>query len=296
MNLDVFRLVVITGLSGAGKSQALQNFEDSGYFCIDNLPPGLLVKFVELCRQSRDKHRAAVVCDLRGGEFFADLYETVSQLRRLGLDFELVFLEASDEAMINRYKETRRRHPLSPEGSVLDGIRIEREKLVELRGMADLIIDTSGFSPAALRQELLRRFGQPHDPSMTVSVTSFGFKYGVPPDADNVIDVRFLPNPYYVDDLKILTGRDEPVRDFVLGSPTTTDFLERYLDLLHFTLPLYKSEGRQHLALAVGCTGGQHRSVALAEEIYRHLLASGYRGVLKHRDIPNADRRSNIVR
>ncbi|MDR1961126.1 MAG: RNase adapter RapZ [Gracilibacteraceae bacterium] len=285
--MEQFALVLLTGLSGAGKSHALQNFEDIGYFCIDNLPPGLLVKFVELCRQAEGKtRRAAVVCDLRGREFFADMSETVDALRRMELRLELLFLEASDEVMIHRYKETRRRHPLAPSGSVLDGIQLERSLLAELRGKADRVIDTSDFSLGDMREEIRTLYGQGSaEAQMSVSVTSFGFKYGMPPDVDMVADVRFLPNPFYEAELKPLTGLDAPVREFVLGNPLTEAFLERYIELLHFLLPHYRREGKQHLALAVGCTGGQHRSVALAEHIGRDLREIGCFVTVKHREI-----------
>ncbi|MDR1070455.1 MAG: RNase adapter RapZ [Gracilibacteraceae bacterium] len=292
--MEQFTLILLTGLSGAGKSRALQNFEDIGYYCIDNLPPGLLVKFIELCRQAEKKiRRAAVVCDLRGGEFFASMSETVDELRRMDLRLELLFLEASDEVMIHRYKETRRRHPLAPRGSVLDGIKLERGLLAELRGKADRIIDSSDFSLGDMREEIKTLYGQDGaDTQMSLSVTSFGFKYGMPPDVDMVADVRFLPNPFYIPELKPLTGLEQPVRDFVLINPLTDEFLARYLELLHFLLPHYRQEGKQHLALAVGCTGGQHRSVALAEHIGDDLRGLGCFVTVKHRDIRARERLS----
>jgi UPF0042 nucleotide-binding protein len=285
--MEQLTLVLITGLSGAGKSQALQNFEDIGFYCIDNLPPGLLIKFVELCQQAKEKvSRTAVVCDLRGGEFFSALRETIEELRQMGLKFELLFLDASDEVMINRYKETRRRHPLAPRGSVLDGIRLERGLLADLRGMADRIIDTSAFSTADIREEIKAQYSEgAGEAQMSVSVTSFGFKYGMPPDVDMVMDVRFLPNPFYVPELKPLNGTDAPVRDFVLNNPVTGEFVKKYLDMLNFLLPHYRQEGKQHLAIAVGCTGGQHRSVALARKVADYLQGQGYVCTVKHRDL-----------
>lgn len=293
--MENITLILLTGLSGAGKSRALRDFEDIGYYCVDNLPPGLLVKFLDLCRQTDKKiSRIAVVCDLRGGEFFAAMSETVDMLRLLSLRFEFLFLEASDEAMIRRYKETRRRHPLAPRGGVLDGIKLERGLLSELRGKADRIIDTSDFSPADMREEIKKLYGQGvPETQMSVSLTSFGFKYGMPPDVDMVADVRFLPNPFYIAELKPLTGLDSPVRDFVLANPLTREFLTRYLDLLHFLLPHYRREGKQHLALAVGCTGGQHRSVALTEHIGADLAGLGCFVSLKHRDIRGRERRDD---
>lgn len=279
-------LVVITGLSGAGRTQAMQSLEDQGFFCVDNLPPTFIVKFAELCAQSQGKvSKAAIVCDLRGGAFFSTLHQALGNLSHAGYHYELLFLEASDETLVRRYKESRRRHPLSPEGSVLDGIQAERGQLEELRGQAFKIIDTSNLTAQQLRQQVAELFGreQARD-QMSVSVVSFGFKYGVPLDADLVMDVRFLPNPYYIEELRPLTGQDRLVSEYVLSNPLTQEFMKKYLDLLEFILPHYLAEGKNHLVIGIGCTGGQHRSVAITEEVAKFLQSHKYPLNIKHRD------------
>jgi len=286
MNKKDLHLVVITGLSGAGRTQAMQSLEDQGFFCVDNLPPTFIVKFAELCAQSQGKVvKAAIVCDLRGGAFFDTLQEALVNLRHAGYQHEILFLEASDETLVRRYKESRRRHPLSPEGSVLDGIQAERQQLEELRGQAHKIIDTSALTAQQLRQQVAELFGWQQGPGqMSVSVISFGFKYGVPLDADVVMDVRFLPNPYYIEELRPLTGEDPLVSEYVLGNPLTQEFMKKYLGLLEFMLPHYLREGKSHLVIGIGCTGGQHRSVAIAEEVGKFLRIQKYPLNIKHRD------------
>ncbi|HHV65766.1 MAG TPA: RNase adapter RapZ [Peptococcaceae bacterium] len=280
-------LVIITGLSGSGKTQALQSLEDMGFFCVDNLPPGLLEKFVELCSQSQGKiNKAAVVCDLRGGEFFSSLNQALDDLRQNGYEFEILFLEASDDVLVNRYKASRRRHPVSPQGNILDGIRYEREHLRELRGRAHKIIDTSDLTTTQLKSKIRELFGPENDPArMSISVVSFGFKYGIPLDADNVIDVRFLPNPYYVEELRALTGKDKRVSDYVLSNRIAAEFMDRFLNMLEYVLPLYLEEGKSHLVIGIGCTGGQHRSVAVAEKIAEFLRQKNFLCRVTHRDI-----------
>ncbi|WP_240983468.1 RNase adapter RapZ [Acididesulfobacillus acetoxydans] len=280
------QLIVITGLSGAGRTQAMQSLEDQGFFCVDNLPPMFIVKFAALCAQSQGKiSKAAIVCDLRGGDFFASLSEALQNLKQEGFSYEILFLEASDEALVRRYKESRRRHPLSPQGRILDGIQAERLQLEELRSKAHKIIDTSSLSAQALRKQVAELFGKKQGPGqMTVSVITFGFKYGVPLDADLLIDVRFLPNPYYVSDLRPLTGSHPLVRDYVFGNPIAREFMQRYLALLEFMLPHYLNEGKTHLVIGVGCTGGQHRSVAIGERVRDFLQEQGYPVSVKHRD------------
>ena len=279
-------IVVITGLSGAGKTETLRCMEDIGYFCVDNLPPSLLEKFAELCTQSR-LTRVAVVCDLRGGEFFSSLVETLNELERAGFRYEILFLEASDEVLVNRYKESRRRHPVAPQGSILEGITTERRMLAELRGRANKIVDSSDMTTAQMKNTVLNLFGKARDPErMTVSILSFGFKYGIPLDADTIFDVRFLPNPHYIPGLRELCGNDPKVQDYVFGNPIAQGFMERYLSLLEYMLPHYLSEGKNHLVVAIGCTGGQHRSVAIANETVIYLKKRGYFCVLNHRDLP----------
>jgi len=279
-------LIVITGLSGAGRTQAMQSLEDQGFFCVDNLPPSFLVKFAELCAQSRGKvSKAAIVCDLRGGEFFSSLIEALSNLEKEGFHLQVLFLDASDETLIRRYKESRRRHPLSPHGRVLDGIEAERRQLEELRIRADNIIDTSYLSSQELRSQVAELFCKDQGlGQMAVSVISFGFKYGSPMDADLVMDVRFLPNPYYVESLRELTGEDTLVQEYVFGNLMAQEFMEKYLSLLEYILPNYVKEGKNHLVIGIGCTGGQHRSVAIAERVGQFLKERNYTISVKHRD------------
>lgn len=281
-------LVVITGMSGAGRSEAIHTFEDIGYFCIDNLPPAFIRQIVELTRLpgSRIK-RIAVVSDVRAKEFFEELVGELRELEEAGVPFHLLFLEADDDTLVRRFKETRRRHPLCDEGdSVIDGITHEREELAEIRTRADLIIDTSKLKPAELRTAIRERFLTGGlVTSLAVTIVSFGFKYGLPTDADIVMDVRFLPNPYYIADLRMHTGLEEPVRRFVLDRSETAEFTEKWFDLLGTLAPGYLLEGKTHLIVALGCTGGMHRSVALAEETARFLSQQGYRVAVSHRDI-----------
>ena len=286
MDNKELELVIITGLSGAGRTQAMQSLEDQGFFCVDNLPPTFLVKFAELCAQSRGKvSKAAIVCDLRGGEFFSSLSEDLSNLEKEGFHLQVLFLDASDETLIRRYKESRRRHPLSPHGRVLDGIQAERQQLEELRIRADNIIDTSALTSQQLRSQVAKLFGKAQGlEQMAVSVISFGFKYGIPMDADLVMDVRFLPNPFYVETLRPLTGEHLLVQDYVFGNPMAQEFMEKFLALLEYILPNYVKEGKSHLVIGIGCTGGQHRSVAIAERVGKFLKERLYAISIKHRD------------
>jgi UPF0042 nucleotide-binding protein len=280
-------LLIITGMSGAGKTLALHALEDAGYFCVDNLPPRLLPTLVDLCSQSRQPiMKVALVADVRGGEFFRDLTNAVGKLRSESYEVRVFFLEANDEVLVQRYKETRRRHPLSNNGrDLLQAIQLEREQLAEIRELADEVIDTSGLTPQQLRDEILRRLQLGDGTTMQVKVVSFGFKYGVPVDADLVFDVRFLPNPNYDPALRPLTGQDERVKEFVLKQTETKEFLSRLKALLEFTLPLYRREGKSYLTIAVGCTGGRHRSVTLAEAIAEIVKANGFVCTVVHRDI-----------
>lgn len=282
------RLVVITGLSGAGRTQAMQSLEDQGFFCVDNLPPAFIVKFAELCAESRGKiSRAAIVCDLRGGEFFNSLSEALVNLEAEGFQYEILFLEASDETLIYRYKESRRRHPMSPNGRILDGIQAERMQLEELRGKASAVINTTALTSQQLRRQVVELFTKDNGPeNLRISLVSFGFKYGLPLDADLVMDVRFLPNPHYVPELSPLTGEDPAVQEYVLSKEVTQEFLRRHFSLLEFILPYYHQEGKTNLVIGVGCTGGQHRSVTIVEEIGKFLDQKGFTYSIKHRDIP----------
>ena len=278
--------LIITGMSGAGKSVALDFFEDMGYFCIDNLPPAFINKFVDLCLHSELK-KIAIVIDIRGGKFFNALFGELSILEKKGINYEILFLEASDESLIRRYKETRRKHPLDEEGRILDAILKERTMLEEIRGRANKIIDTSQLSSRDLYNELKRIFSYHHidKNTMSVSIISFGYKYGIPMDADMVFDVRFLPNPHYVNSLKDHTGEDESVQEYIMKWTLTEKFFIKFFDFIEFLLPEYRKEGKSHLMIAIGCTGGKHRSVTTAIKLKEYLLEKGYRVIVEHRDI-----------
>lgn len=262
-------LLVVTGLSGAGKSVALQALEDLGYFCVDNLPPILLQKFVDLMDQGNPSlSKVAIGIDLRGKDFFGDLREELDYIqseKRVIVD--ILFLEASDTKLISRYKETRRTHPLSEEGSLLSAIEQEKELLSDIKGISNYVIDTTEMKPKVLRQKLIESFENDPTTTFQVRVLSFGFKHGMPIDADIVFDVRFLPNPYYVEELRPLTGLDDEVYQYVMKWKETTTFYKKFSELLMFMLPGYKKEGKSQLTIAIGCTGGQHRSVALAKRL-----------------------------
>lgn len=283
---EELELVIVTGLSGAGKTEAVRSLEDLGFFCVDNLPPSLVPKFTELLAQSEPPvKKIALVMDIRGGHFFDTFFESLKYLDGEGFDYEILFLEASDEALVRRFKETRRRHPLSQEGRILEGIIAERQRLRDIRGRAGKIIDTSELTPQQLKEQVRDLFGQGKSRSMVITVMSFGFKYGLPLDADTVIDVRFLPNPHYDQELRPMTGEDPPVEDYVMRSPETASFLLKLSDMLLFLLPYYVREGKSHLVVAIGCTGGKHRSVAIARYIGSVFKNEGYRVSVKHRDI-----------
>ncbi len=280
------QFLIITGMSGAGKSMALNFFEDKGYFCVDNLPPALISKFAELCLHS-EMERIAVVSDIRGGEFFDALYIKLSYLEEESIDHEILFLEASDKTLITRYKETRRRHPLDEEGRIFDAIQKERRLLEELRGKASNVIDTSNLSIKEFHKELNRvySFQQLDKRGLSISIISFGFKYGIPMDADMVFDVRFLPNPHYVDSLREHTGKEKEVQDYIMKWPVTHKFFDKFFDLIEFLVPEYNKEGKSHFSIAIGCTGGRHRSVTTANKLRDFLLENEHRVIVEHRDI-----------
>ena len=288
-------LVIVTGMSGAGRTEAMHAFEDLGYFCVDNLPPSLIGNLVDLSDlpsfKSSDR-RLAVVCDARMRGFFAGLEQTLNNLNDQGVEYSILFLDADDEKLIARYKSSRRRHPLCADGaSIALGLERERTLLHDLRARADYVIDTTDMLPAELRARIQQLFAHgPSRPVMTVTVYSFGFKHGSPADADLVIDVRFLPNPYYDPRMRTMTGLDDEVRNFVLYKKETEVFLKRWRALLDCVMPGYVAEGKQQLAIAVGCTGGQHRSVVLAEATGDYLRNCGYRVSVAHRDLALAVR------
>jgi len=279
--------VVITGLSGAGKSFAIKCLEDMGFFCVDNLPTTLIPTFADLIMRSEQPiHRVALGVDVREGAYLSRLLDIIGELRTRGHAVEVLFLEASEEALVRRYHETRRRHPLAGDGNALDGIRAERKALSDLREVADRIVDTSALTVHQLKDRLVELYVAPKArPGLAPSLVSFGFKHGVPLDADLVFDVRFLPNPHFVDALRALDGRDERVRTFVLNHPESKELLRRLEDFLRFVLPCYEREGKAYLTVAVGCTGGHHRSVTVAEELKRFLSGIGYAPTVVHRDL-----------
>lgn len=280
------QMVIITGMSGAGKTVAIQSFEDLGFFCVDNLPPTLLPKFLELMKESGNKmNKVALVMDLRGREFFDHLFKALDDLAETSwVAPQILFLDADDASLVRRYKESRRSHPLAPSGLPLEGISLERELLEELKGRAQIIYNTSNLKPRELREKILNEFSANKKSIFTVNVMSFGFKHGIPIDADLVFDVRFLPNPHYIEHMRPKTGLDGDVSSYVLKWNETQKFLEKVTELLAFMLPHYKREGKAQLVIAIGCTGGQHRSVALTEYIAHH-FEKDYHTVITHRDI-----------
>lgn len=279
-------LVIITGMSGAGKTVAVQSFEDLGFYCVDNLPPTLLPKFLELMKDSTNNiTKVALVMDLRGREFFDTLFEALDKLGEEDwIKEHILFLDAKDTSLVSRYKETRRSHPLAVGGLPLTGIKQEREILDELRGRAQRIIDTTDLKPRELRDKILKIYSEDDQEIFSVNMVSFGFKYGIPIDADLVFDVRFLPNPHYVGHLQPLTGLNQEVSSYVFKWSDTQKFIDKVMDLLEFMLPQYKKEGKSQLVIAIGCTGGQHRSVALAEHFAKE-LSTNYITHISHRDI-----------
>lgn len=281
------RFVIVTGMSGAGKSTALKTLEDFGYFCVDNLPVRLIPKFAEIAYDSdAEVNSVAIGIDIRSGEGLSRLVGYLDTLQSQGYPFEILFLDASDEVLVKRYKETRRMHPLARDGRVEAGIREERRKIQFLRDRAGYIIDTSNLLTRECRQELEKIFVEERNyNNFIITFVSFGFKYGIPRDADLVFDVRFLPNPYYVADLKSLTGNEKPVQEYVMKAEESTVFLDKLSDMMKFLIPNYIKEGKNQLVVAIGCTGGKHRSVTLTNAMYRRMLSSDYSVRKEHRDI-----------
>ncbi len=281
------RFMIVTGLSGAGKTLVIRTFEDMGYFCIDNLPPKLMPKFAELCYQSEGKvDKIAIVVDIRGGGFFDDLFECLDIMRESGYTYEILYIEASDTTLIKRYKESRRIHPLVKEGRTIQGIRMERERLKQLREHATHIIDTSNLQPKQLREVIYNMMSSNEAyEDLIISLISFGFKHGVLLDADLVFDVRFLPNPFYIETLKKHTGKEHDVREYLFMFPETQVFLDKLNDMLEFLIPYYIKEGKNQLVIGIGCTGGMHRSVTITDALYATLQKRGHHVVIDHRDI-----------
>lgn len=282
------RFVIVTGMSGSGKRTAMKMLEDIGFYCVDNLPVALIEKFAELITTpTSEVNKVALGLDVRADQAFGGVRNTLDQLRENGYLFEILFLEADDNVLLKRYKETRRLHPLSPEGRVEEGMQKEREILKDIREKADYIIDTSHLLTRELKEEIDNIFVKNKEyNSLMVTILSFGFKKGIPADADLVLDVRFLPNPFYIDELKYKTGNDKEVQDYVMGFPEAGTFLEKLVDMLDFLIPNYVKEGKHQLVIGIGCTGGKHRSVTLANALYAQLKDHGTYGVkLYHRDV-----------
>lgn len=289
------RFIVITGVSGAGKSLVAKHLEDAGFFCVDNLPPLLIPKIAEICFQSGGKmDKIALVIDIRGGELLNDLFPGLEALKEAGYSYEILFMEASDRVLIKRYKESRRSHPLAPEGRLLKGINEERKVLQKIKDKANYIIDSSNLTPRQLKEEITTIIGDDKAyRGLIISVISFGFKYGIPIDCDLVFDVRFIPNPYYIDSMKRLTGRSETVKNYVMKMPETGEFIKRLEDMVDFLIPNYLKEGKSQLVIGIGCTGGRHRSVVIADVLHKMLQEKQHRAVIEHRDIEK-DGRSTV--
>lgn len=291
----VSEVVIVTGMSGAGRTEAMHVFEDLGYYCVDNIPTSLIADLVQLKMRGGGDVRVAIVCDARSDEFFSSLTTTIDDLEKSGVLCKVLFLDADDEKLVARYKSSRRRHPLCTDGTTIaQGIQRERSLMMDIRDKADIVINTTDLMPQNLRDRIRDLFeGDNSRSGLSVTVYSFGFKHGAPSDADLVIDVRFLPNPFYDPELKDLTGLDAPVRDYVMLRDETMEFKKRWHALLDVVMPGYVSEGKQQLAIGVGCTGGQHRSVALAESTGDYLKSKGYRVSVAHRDLSIAKSNSN---
>ena len=286
--MEKMKVVVVTGLSGAGKTNAMDWFEDRGFYCVDNMPPALIANFIELTKSSKKQiEKAAFVFDARGGAYFSDMKEYINLLKSdENIDCRILFIEASERTLIKRFNETRRAHPLATGSTTKEVIAAEREELKEIRDLSDYIIDTTNLKVAELKQEISKIFEEGSGKSsFLINKKSFGYKRGIPIEADLVLDMRFIPNPYYLPSLKRLTGNNKKVSSYVLRQKVTQDFIKAELEMLEMLIPAYIKEGKYHLNIAFGCTGGQHRSVATADEVAKELRAKGYRVTLEHRDI-----------
>lgn len=281
------RFVIVTGMSGAGKSSALKTLEDIGFFCVDNLPPTLITKFAEICfSPDSGINKVALGIDIRGGHLFADLFNEIKNIEKEGYNLEILFLDANDETLVKRFKETRRKHPLVEEGRIQDGLEKERALLKEAKESANFIIDTSNLLTRELKTELTKIFleGKKYE-NLIITVLSFGFKYGIPVDGDLIFDVRFIPNPYYIPELRSKTGNDKEVQEYVLSWDVSNQFIDKIDDMIDFLIPNYIKEGKNQLVIGIGCTGGKHRSVTLANELYKRLLKEEFSVNIHHRDI-----------
>lgn len=287
---DKFRLVMVTGMSGGGKTQACRYMEDLGYFVVDNLPPVFIPKFVELCKHAGGHvGKVVLVVDTRSREFFDTFIHVLDDMDRDDVPYEMLFMDASDPVIIRRYKETRRRHPMAPSSRISDGIAKERERLAPARAKATYIIDTSELKKVELRDKIHRLFGSAEGEQMNINVLSFGFKFGMPLDADLVLDVRFLPNPFYIESMRHKSGAVPEVAEYIAKWPVTQEFISHLDNMIDFLVPQYVKEGKSQLVIAIGCTGGMHRSVFIAKHIYDRLSAKGYSVKLEHRDLMKND-------
>ncbi|HWQ30577.1 MAG TPA: RNase adapter RapZ [Negativicutes bacterium] len=281
------KFLIVTGLSGAGKSQSIKFLEDLGYFCVDNLPPALIGKFAEMCSDSNGTiDKAAIGIDIRVGKFLDQLSGSLEELKAEGHSYDILFLEASDEILIKRFKSSRRTHPLAADGRIIKGIKAERRKLQDIKSKATNIIDTTNLSPSELKSEIVHLFVEGgKSEGLIIQVSSFGFKYGIPLDSDMVFDVRFLPNPYYVEGLKKLSGDDEGVRNYVMQWPAAEEFMLKLVDMVEYLIPHFIKEGKSQLVISIGCTGGRHRSVTMANMLSKRLKENNHRVIVEHRDI-----------
>lgn len=281
------RFTIITGLSGAGRSSALKTFEDMGYYCADNIPPALIPAFARLClaRQSNAPKNVAVVADMRMGDMFDTIYAAIDELKKMDLELDILFLDASDEALVGRFNQTRRVHPVSGSGNVLSGIFVERDKLQRIKDMANTVLDTTTYNARKLADVLEQKYSQSFDNRLPISVVTFGYKRGIPIDADLVFDMRFLPNPFYVERLRRSSGLEQDVSSYVLSFPEAEYFLKTAIELVTHLVPYYLEQDKRQLTIGIGCTGGMHRSVAMGQELYRRLQALGNRVFIEHRDM-----------
>ena len=278
--------IIITGLSGAGRSQALKRLEDMGYFCVDNLPPKLIPAFAEICLENDNINKAATVVDMRMGDMFDDVYAIIKTLRDMKeIELSILYLDASDETLVKRFKETRRKHPLSQDGKITSGITLERGKLKRIKDLANNTVDTTTYSLKQLGEVMDRLYSSHSERGILITVTTFGYKRGIPIDADMVFDMRFLPNPFYEKDLREHTGQEQDVKEFVLSFPRAHIFIEKINELVNYVAPYYLEQDKKQLIIAIGCTGGMHRSVVVAEELYSIFLAQGHRVTIEHRDL-----------
>ena len=292
---EAFRLLIVTGMSGSGKTQACRHLEDLGYFCVDNLPPVFIPKFAELCAHSAGHvGKVVLVVDTRSREFFDTFVHVLEDMDRDDQEYELLFMDASDAAIIRRYKETRRRHPMAPSSRITEGIEKERERLAPVRAKATYIIDTSELKKNDLKEKIVRLFGNTDGEKMGINVLSFGFKFGMPLDADMVLDVRFLPNPFYIESMRHKSGAVPEVAEYIEKWPVTQEFEAKLDAMIEFLIPQYIKEGKSQLVIAVGCTGGMHRSVYIAKHIFDFLGTRGYQATLEHRDLMKNDVREHV--